>query len=157
MCFSFSLLQAREGEGFVTGAVVGHHAGDRHAEAVIGRDGGLEKGDGALGRLVRQDARERDAGGVVEADVDELQPAPSPRPRGLDCRVRSPVMRWPTWWKRPIFLTSILTSSPNVATNSANHSAGPVRAVDASWNSGSSNMPWAANVPRQPPTVCATA
>src|SRR5215204_1880026 len=28
------------------------------------------------------------------------QPAPSPRDRALLCPLRSPVMRWPTWWKR---------------------------------------------------------
>src|SRR5271154_1559677 len=44
---------------------------------------------------------------------------------------------------------------PKVATNSANHCAGPVRALTASSNSGSSNMPCATRVPMQPPTICA--
>ena len=40
------------------------------------------------------------------------QPAPSPRDRALLCLLRSPVMRWPTWWKRPSFLMSMWMSSP---------------------------------------------
>src|SRR4051812_21694518 len=35
------------------------------------------------------------------------QPAPLPRDRALLCPLRSPVMRWPTWWKRPSFLMSM--------------------------------------------------
>src|SRR4051812_43242634 len=38
------------------------------------------------------------------------QPAPSPRDRALLCLLRSPVMRWPTWWKRPSFLVSMWMS-----------------------------------------------
>src|SRR5215207_5495159 len=63
---------AREGEGFVAGAVVGHDAGDRYAEAVVIGDGGLEEGDRALRLLVRHDHGEGDARGVVDADMDEL-------------------------------------------------------------------------------------
>ena len=42
------------------------------AEAGVVGDRRLEEGDGALLSLVRQDLREGDAGGVVDADVDEL-------------------------------------------------------------------------------------
>src|SRR6188474_2655360 len=45
---------------------------DRHAEAVVIGDGGLEEGDRALRLLVRHDHGEGDARGVVDADMDEL-------------------------------------------------------------------------------------
>jgi hypothetical protein len=66
------LAGAGEGEGFVTGAIVGHDAIDGHAEAPVVGHGGLEEGDRALGRLVRHDGGEGDAGGVVDARMDEL-------------------------------------------------------------------------------------
>src|SRR5690349_8557346 len=47
-----ALTGAREGEGFVAGAVVGHDACDRDAEASVISDGGLEEGRGADGFLV---------------------------------------------------------------------------------------------------------
>src|SRR5829696_8314835 len=72
MCLSLSLLSPREGKGFVAGAAVGHHASDRHAEAVVIGDGGLEEGNRALRLLVRHDHGEGDARGVVDADMDEL-------------------------------------------------------------------------------------
>ena len=73
MCLSLSLLQARpEGKGFVAGAVVGHHASDRHAEAVVIGDGGLEEGDRALrlssGMIMVKAMREASS----MQDVDEL-------------------------------------------------------------------------------------
>src|SRR3954469_1556187 len=40
------------------------------------------------------------------------QPAPWPLARALLCPLRSPVMRWPTLWKRPSFLMSMWMSSP---------------------------------------------
>ena len=46
---------------------------------------------------------------------------------------------------------------PKVATNSANHCAGPVRALIASSSKGNSNIPCATRVPMQPPTICAPA
>src|SRR4051812_37601035 len=61
-----------EGEGFVTTAVVGHDAGDGDAEAFVVSHGRQEEGNGTLGRLVRLDLGERDAGVIVDADVDEL-------------------------------------------------------------------------------------
>ena len=102
----------REGKGFVAGAVVGHDAGDRHAEASVIGDGGLEEGDRALCLLVRHDEGEGDPGGVVDADVDELPAGALASGRALLCPLRSPVMRWPTWWKRPSFLVSMWMSSP---------------------------------------------
>lgn len=61
-----------EGVGFVTTAVVGHDAGDGDAEAFIVSHGGLEEGNGTLGLLVGLDLGERDAGVIVDADVDKL-------------------------------------------------------------------------------------
>src|SRR3954453_6309445 len=61
-----------EGLGAIAGAIVGHHTGNRDAKARVVGDRGLEEGDRALLLLVRQDLREGYAGGVVDADVDEL-------------------------------------------------------------------------------------
>src|SRR3954451_17237799 len=55
-----------------SGAIVGHHTGDRDAEVRVVGDRGLEEGDRALLFLVRKDLREGHPGGVVDADVDEL-------------------------------------------------------------------------------------
>src|SRR3954470_3575218 len=62
------------GLGAIAGAIVGHHTGNRDAKARIVGDRGLEEGDRALLLLVRKDLREGYAGGVVDADVDELPP-----------------------------------------------------------------------------------
>src|SRR4051812_41819699 len=56
-----------EGLGAIAGAIVGHHTGNRDAEVRVVGDCGLEEGD-------REDLREGYAGGVVDADVDELPP-----------------------------------------------------------------------------------
>jgi hypothetical protein len=61
-----------EAEGFVTTAVVGHHAGDGDAEAFIVSHGRLEEGNCTIGLLVGLDLGEREAGVIVDADVDEL-------------------------------------------------------------------------------------
>jgi hypothetical protein len=61
-----------EVEGSVAGTVVGHDPGHGDAEALVVGDGGLEKGDGATLLLVGQDLGEGEAGGVVDANVDEL-------------------------------------------------------------------------------------
>src|SRR3981189_2203272 len=61
-----------KGEGFVTTAVVGHDAGDGDAEAFVVSHGRLEEGSGTIGFLVGLDLGERDAGVIVDADVDEL-------------------------------------------------------------------------------------
>ena len=61
-----------ECERLVATAIVGHHARDGDAEAFVIGYGRLEKGNGAVGRLVGLDLRERDAGMIVDADVDEL-------------------------------------------------------------------------------------
>jgi hypothetical protein len=66
------LAGAREGEGFVTGAVVGHDASDDDAEALVIGDGRLEEGRCASGFLIFQNLREGDARGVVDANVNEL-------------------------------------------------------------------------------------
>src|SRR3954466_4765028 len=62
---------AAEGLGAKAGAIVGHHTGNRDAEVRVVGDRRLE-GDRALLLLVREDLREGHAGGVVDADVDEL-------------------------------------------------------------------------------------
>src|SRR3954463_4198521 len=48
-------------EGFraIAGAIVGHHTGNRDAEARVVGDRGLEEGDRALLLLVRKDLREQ--------------------------------------------------------------------------------------------------
>src|SRR3979411_1486698 len=61
-----------EGEGFVTTAVIGHDAGNGDAEAFVVSHGRLEEGSGTIGLLVGLDLGERDAGVIVDADVDEL-------------------------------------------------------------------------------------
>ena len=67
-------LSARSGEGLgaVAGAVVGHDAGDLHAEAAVVSDGLLEEGDGALLFLIPPDLGEGHARCIVDRDVDEL-------------------------------------------------------------------------------------
>src|SRR5215213_7437401 len=59
------------------------------------------------------------------------QPAPSPRDRALLCPLRSPVMRWPTWWKRPSFLMSMWMSSPGVLAFVAPHRLGRLEVLEA--------------------------
>src|SRR6185503_4303957 len=54
------------------GAIVGHHTGNCDAEVRVVGDRRREEGDRALLLLVREDLREGHAGGVVDADVDEL-------------------------------------------------------------------------------------
>src|SRR3954453_2683147 len=61
-----------EGLGAIAGTIVGHHTGNRDAKVRVVGDRGLEEGDRALLFLVREDLREGHAGGVVDADVDEL-------------------------------------------------------------------------------------
>ena len=72
MCLASSLSSATEGKGFVAGAVVGHHASDRHAEAVVIGDGGLEEGDRALrlssGMIMVKAMRE--AGARIEDKIE---------------------------------------------------------------------------------------
>src|SRR3954451_14005581 len=63
-----------EGLGAIAGTIVGHHTGNRDAEVRVVGDRGLEEGDRALLLLVGEDLREGYAGGVVDADVDELPP-----------------------------------------------------------------------------------
>src|SRR5215213_1720918 len=58
--------------GAKAGAIVGHHTGNRDAKVRVVGDRRLEEGDRALLFLVRKDLREGHAGGVVDADVDEL-------------------------------------------------------------------------------------
>src|SRR3982751_454702 len=61
-----------EGLGAIARAIVGHHTGNRDAEVRVVGDRRLEEGDRALLFLVGEDLREGHAGGVVDADVDEL-------------------------------------------------------------------------------------
>src|SRR5205807_509351 len=61
-----------EVEGLVARAVVGHHADDLDAEALVVADGGLKESDGALLFLVGHDLDEGDTGGIVDADMHEL-------------------------------------------------------------------------------------
>src|SRR3954453_22818255 len=61
-----------EGLGAIAGAIVGHHTGNCDAEVRAVGDRRLEEGDRALLFLVGEDLREGHAGGVVDADVDEL-------------------------------------------------------------------------------------
>src|SRR3954469_19189787 len=63
---------AAEGLGAIAGTIVGHHTGNRDAKVHVVGDRGLEEGDRALLLLVRKDLREGHAGGVVDADGDEL-------------------------------------------------------------------------------------
>lgn len=64
-----------EGLRSVAGAVVSHDAGYRDAEAGVVGDRRLEEGDGAFFFLIGQYLREGDAGGVVDADMDEFPTA----------------------------------------------------------------------------------
>src|SRR5829696_425666 len=66
------------------------HASNRHAEAVVIGDGGLEEGDRALRLLVRHDHGEGDARGVVDADR-----------RGREGRVRSHQRGRAIWYAGP--------------------------------------------------------
>jgi hypothetical protein len=61
-----------KGQGSVATAVVGHYARDLDDEAFIVGDCGVEKRHGALLGVIRHDLDEGDAGGVVDADMDEL-------------------------------------------------------------------------------------
>ena len=61
-----------ERESLITTAIVSHDARNSDAEAFVIGDGGLEKGDGAIGFFIRFDLGESNAGMVVNADVDEL-------------------------------------------------------------------------------------
>jgi len=72
MCLRPSFLHALEGFGAVAGAVVGHDAGDLHAEAAVESDGLLEEGDFALLLLIPPDLGESQARCIVDGDVDEL-------------------------------------------------------------------------------------
>src|SRR3954466_2001820 len=63
---------AAERLGAIAGAIVGHHTGNRDAEVRGVGDRRLEEGDRALLFLVGEDLREGHAGGIVDADVDEL-------------------------------------------------------------------------------------
>ncbi len=53
-------------------AVIRHHALDRDAVAVVERDRAAQEADGCGGFLVGQDLDVGQAGGVIDADVDEL-------------------------------------------------------------------------------------
>lgn len=53
-------------------AVVGHDPRHGDAKAQVVGDSGLEEGDGALLLLAGQDLREGEAGGIVDADMNEL-------------------------------------------------------------------------------------
>src|SRR6266851_1358594 len=55
----------------VARTVVGHHPGDRDAEAVVVGQGCLQEDDGALFFLIRHDPGEGEARGGVDADMDE--------------------------------------------------------------------------------------
>jgi hypothetical protein len=99
-------------EGLIATAGVGHHSGHGDAEACVIGDGGFEEPRGAVGSLVWQDLGEGDARSVIDAEVDQFQPEPSPRARRLLWPLRSPVMRCPTCSKRPSFLMSRSIISP---------------------------------------------
>src|SRR5258708_16325999 len=58
--------------GSVAGAVVGHDALDDDAERCVVGDGGLEEGYGTALALALHELAEGHAGGVVDADMDEL-------------------------------------------------------------------------------------
>src|SRR5262249_21167328 len=64
------LASTSEGEGFIAGTVVGHHALDLDAEPFVIGDRGPEEGDGAAPLLVRHDLGKGDARVIVDADVD---------------------------------------------------------------------------------------
>lgn len=53
-------------------AVVGHHALHFDAEAGVICNGSFQEGDGALLALIGHNLDERDARGIVDADVDEF-------------------------------------------------------------------------------------
>src|SRR4029077_10240196 len=71
-----------EGECLVATPIVGHDASDGDAETFVIGHRRLEKGNGAVRRLVGLDLGEGDAGVVVNADVDKL-------PAGAAALVRS--------------------------------------------------------------------
>ena len=100
-----------KGQGSVATAVVGHYARDLDAPKLSLRpgDGGVEKRHGALLGVIGRDLDEGDAGGVVDADMDEL-PADASDPGPGLCD--HPVMRWPTALNLTSFLMSMWISSP---------------------------------------------
>ena len=53
-----------EVEGSIAGAIVGHHPGNRDAEALVVSQGCLQKGGGAVFPLIGQDLGESDARGI---------------------------------------------------------------------------------------------
>src|SRR5262249_17236659 len=63
---------ASEGERFVAGTVVGHHALDLDAEARVVGDRGREESNGATPLLAGHDLGEGNAGMIVDGDVNEL-------------------------------------------------------------------------------------
>lgn len=58
--------------GRATTGIVGHDAGDGGAEAFLVCHGRLEERNGTIGLRVRLDLGERDAGVIVDTDMDEL-------------------------------------------------------------------------------------
>lgn len=95
---------ASPGEGFrfVAGAIVPHDPRNGDTEAGIIGDGRIEKGNGAVLSLIRQDLREGDAGGIVDCDVN-IFPADA---AAVGLAFPLAVMRWPMRSKRPSFLMS---------------------------------------------------
>src|SRR6185295_2447743 len=71
-----ALAGSSEGEGFVAGAVVRHHAFDLDAEARVIGERGLEEDCGAALPLTAHDLGEGDAGVIVDGDMDELPSGP---------------------------------------------------------------------------------
>jgi len=65
-----------EVEGFVAGAVIGHHPAHGDAEALVIGDRVFEEGDGADGFFIRLHLDEGDAGSVVDGDMGELPTEP---------------------------------------------------------------------------------
>ena len=59
------------------------------------------------------------------------QPAPWPLARALLCPLWSPVMRWPTWWKRPNFLVSMWMEFAGMLALVAPHRLGLVEISEA--------------------------
>jgi hypothetical protein len=85
-------------------------------------DGGVEKRHGALLGVIRHDLDEGDAGGIVDADMDEL---PADAAITALAPLRSPVMRWPT----ALNLTSFLMSSGSNRQDDRALTAGSTRQV----------------------------
>ena len=59
-----------EGLGLIARAIIGHHAGHRDTKTLIIGHSGLQGGDGADRLFIGEDAGDRDAGSIVDADVD---------------------------------------------------------------------------------------